>query len=316
MGGKTEAPKTYSPQEQAMAQIMVDNASAQRAERAAAEQRAREKAEKDADIARTAGDNNRLYSQGTAYGTQRSGNLGYDDTYGLLDTYNRELNSVKARVPQQSGDVGSYYDYDNLWSKATNEVQSAQQMKLDNQFRNLTPVGWERNYFADTSDDDILDAILGEQYGSTFDTIDAARARGQLSSGGFDNTLRGLDQKKLAARAQLEDIGLGVLGGYRDELDSIRDDYSDQIGNYKLGQNIDLSQFTSAIDERKNSLMQRLKGDIYRQLGDTQLFSADSLMAKGGSAAGVSNNPLRNAFRNVGSNALEPERSSGTTGVF
>lgn len=314
MGGSPQPAKTYSPQEQAQAQMQIDNAAAERNARAAEAERQRVALERQQKIAQTQGQVQGAYGQGQNYGTQRASQLGFQDNYGILDAYNNALNSARMAVPEDAANVNSYFDYENLWNKATNQAQTAQQTKLDNQFRNMTPIGWQRQAFADTADDSILDAILGEQYGTAFDTIDAARARGQISQGAFDNTLRGLDTKKLSARSTLEDLGLGVLGGYRDELTGVRDQFNNQITNYKLGQNFNLDDFTSAVDERKNSLNARMKGDIYRAVGDTSLFNTDSLINKGSSQAGVSNSPLRNAFRNP--NDATPERTTGTTGVF
>lgn len=317
MGGSPQPAKTYSPQEQAQAQMQLDNAAAERTARAAEAERQRVALERQNKIAQTQGQVQNAFSQGQNYGTQRASSMGFADNYGVMDAYNSALNSARMGVPEDAGNVNSYFDYENLWNKATNQAQQTQQTKLDNQFRNMTPIGWQREAFADTADDSILEAILGEQYGTAFDTIDAARARGQISQGAFDNSLRGLDTKKLSARSTLEDLGLGVLGGYRDELTGVRDQFNNQITNYKLGQNFNLDDFTNSIDERKQSLGGRMKGDIYRAVGDTNLFNTDSIINKGSSQAGVSNNPLRNAFLAPGNNnSNTPERTTGTTGVF
>lgn len=319
-GGNPPPPKTYSPQENAQAQIQIDNAAAdreraeqQRQEIAAAQERQRLEAVKQADIQRTAGDATRMYQEGGQWGQNRINNLGFADTYGLLDTYRGMLGTARSSVPQQSADVGQYFDYEDMFSRAMAQEQQAEQNMLSNQYSDRTKVGWQNDYFADTADDEILDAILGEQYGETFDTIDAARARGQLSQGGFDNTLRKLDTKKHSARATLEDLGLGVLGGYRNELTGIADQFGNKVTNYKLGQNLNLDDMTSAIGGRRDALTGRMKGDIYRAVGDTSLFSPETIMAQGGAAAGVSNSPLRNAFRDT---SLDPDRTTGTTGVF
>lgn len=322
-GGNPPPPKTYSPQENAQAQMMLDEAAAarelaaeQRATSAAEQERQRVAAEAVAKRERTAGATNAAYNTGSSWGQQRLGNLGYADTFGLMDAYRSNLGAARSAVPESADNVGQYFDYEDLWSKATNQVQNAQRTKLSNQYTGMTPVGWEQGYFADTADDSILDAILGEQYGETFDTIDSARARGQLSEGGFQNTIRGLDQKKIGARATLEDMGLGVLGGYREELGGIADQYGDKVTNYTLGQNLDLGAMTGALNQRKTSLGGRMQGDIYRALGDTQLFNPETLLARGMSSAGVSNNPLRNAFRVPTASEEDPLRTSGTTGVF
>ncbi len=315
MGGNPSPPKTYSPQEQAQAQIQIEEAAARRAAEQQAAERARVEAERQQNMQRTQSDVARLYSGGQNWGQNRLNTLGFQDTYGIMDAFNQQLDSAKNLVPSVSDNVGSYFNYDTLWNNAYNQTQSSQQSKLDNAFRALTPVGWQEQQFSNTSDDAILDAILNSQYQDAANTFDAARKRGQLSQGAYDNTLRGLDQKKLAARSTLEDLGQGVLSGYRDQLTGLGKQYGDQITNYKLGQNFDVNSFTDALQGKKTDLMGRMQGDIYKALGDTSLFSTDALMARGNAAAGTSNNPLQNAFKN-NSDSYDPRRTTGTTGVF
>lgn len=316
MGGRSQpAPQQPSPMDEANARIAVDNATATREATAAERAAAQKKAEDDARRASGVSKINSGYTSGQAWGANKEKSLGYNDSYGLLDSFNQMLGTARTNADPLDTNFADDYDYQSMWDNATKTAQGAQQTKLDNQFRSMTTPGWERGKFADTADDSILDAILNEQYQGAFDTIDTARERGQLSQGGFDNTLRGLNEKRTAGRSTLEDMGLGVLGGYRNELTDIGKTWGDQVTGYKLGQNLDLGGFTSAVDERTNALTGRMKGDIYKAVGDTNLFNTDTLMATGGKAAGVSNNPLRNAFLNP-NGELEPERTTGTAGVF
>jgi len=316
VGGKSApAPKPTDPMESARAQMAIDDATAARNATSAAAERDRQAQEAQRVRDQTGAAVNTAYTTGQGYGTQKAGSLGFQDTYGLLDSYNAKLNAARGGVPETAGNnVGSYFNYDDLWNKSMNEATTAQSTKLDNAYRGIVKPGWENSYFADTADDSILDSILGEQYSGAFDTIDAARARGQLSQGAFDNTLRGLDAKKAGARSQLEDTGLGVLGGYRGQLDDVSKQYSDQIGSYKLGQNISMDDMLAAFGSKRDTLTGRLGGDIRNAVGDTNYFNTDTLMAKGNSAAGVSNNPLRDAFKD--STTIDPTRTTGTTGVF
>lgn len=316
MGGKSSpAPQPVDPMVQARAQMAIDDATATRNNTAAAAERDRQAAEAQRVRDQTTGAVNSAYSTGQGYGASKAAGLGYNDTYGLLDNYNSKLGAARQGVPDTAGsNVGSYFNYDDLWNSSVNEAQTAQAGKLDNAYRGIVKPGWENSYFADTADDSILDSILGEQYGAAFDTVDSARARGQLSQGAFDNTVRGLDAKKLGARSQLEDLGLGVLGGYRGQLDDVSKQYGDQITNYKLGQNVSMDDMLNAFGQKRDSLTGRMGGDIRNALGDTSLFNTDTLMAKGNSAAGVSNNPLRDAFKDAAT--VDPTRTTGTTGVF
>lgn len=318
MGGKSPAaPKPIDPMEQARAQMAIDEANANRAAQAQAAERQRLADEDARKRGATVDANNRAYSTGQQFGATQLGQLGFADTYGVMDRYNTALSAAKGKVPGISDDVGSYYDYNTMWNNAKNEAQGAYQSGLDRDFRTRTPANWTSSAdrgFADTADDAILDAILGEQYGRAYDSLEAARARGQLSEGGFNSSKGLLDERKSGARSQLEDIGLGVLGGYRDELGGIGQQFSDSITNYKLGQNINLGDFDTNVNTRRGALTGRMAGDVRNAVGDTSLFDAENILARGASAAGVSNNPLRNAFFDELAN--DPTRTTGTTGVF
>lgn len=316
VGGKSApAPKPVDPMEQARAQMAIDQANADRAAQSQAAERERQAMEAQRVRDQTAGAVNNAYNTGQQYGSSKLGGLGFADTYGLMDSYTAKLNAARQGVPETAGNnVGSYFNYDNLWNSTVNDAQSAQATKLNNQYTGIIKPGWEKGYFADTADDSILDSILAEQYGGAFDTVDAARARGQLSQGAFDNTVRGLEAKKTGARSQLEDLGLGVLGGYRTQLGDTSKQYGDRIAGYKLGQNISLDDMLAQFGSQRDTLTGRMQGDIRNALGDTSLFNVDSLMAKGNAGAGVSNNPLRDAFKDQ--SVIDPTRTTGTTGVF
>jgi hypothetical protein len=315
MGGKSApAPQPVDPMTQANAQIAIDNASAARAEQAAAAERQRQADAKAAQIAKTAGQVSSYYSQGQNYGLTHQSNLGYKDTYGLLDAYNSALGYARNAVPEDASNVGSYFDYDTMWNKAVNDAQTREAGKLDTAYRGATKTGWENNYFADTADDEILNAILGEQYGTSKSTIDAAKARGQISEGAYNNAISGLDTRKTAALSELQDIGGGVLSKYRGNLDDIAKGYNDQITNYKLGNQVSIDDMLAAFGTKTGELTGRMQGDIRNALGDTALFNTDSIIAKGNSGAGAQNNPLLSAFKDATSD--DPTRTTGTTGVF
>lgn len=315
-GGRQEAPKTYSPQEQAQAQIQIDNASSQREAQAAAREKAAKAAQDAVDLRNNQAALGTRYNAGKNYGQQQEASLGFNDTYGLLDSFNKMLQTAYQGADPRTANPNTALNYEDLWNDARTTTEGAQKTKLDNQFRGLTKPGWENDFFADTSDDSILDEILGNQYGEAKGTLDSARDRGQLSQGAYDNSLRGLDTKKMGARSTLEDMGLGVLGGYRKNLDDISDTWGDQVTGYKLGQDVNLDDYTGSLNAKAGDLRNRLSGDIYRAVGDTSLFNTDSLMARGNASAGASNTPLKAAFLSNGQPVVDPERTTGTAGVF
>lgn len=319
MGGNAPpAPKTYSPMENAQAEEYAAAQEAKRAEAARIAEEQRQAAEDAKARKATQASLSRIYGAGQDYGTRQVGSLGYADTYGILDNFRAALDAAKARVPEMSTDVGSFFNYADLFNTAKTDAQNTQRSKLSGDFANLTKPSWQTNYFADTADDAILEAILADQRASAENTLAAARARGQLSEGAYGYATNSLGNAATGARSTLEDLGLGVLGGYRDDLTGIADQYGDAITNYQLGQNVSMNDFTGQLRSKADALTGRMRGDIYNAVGDTELFDVNSLMAKGGASAGASNSPLKGAFAKLPADQAvkQDDRTTGTVGIF
>lgn len=352
MGGKSspapEPAKTYSPMEQAQAQQVLN----EQAQRAAAqqaqeqrnyeqqklqEQRAREdqaaaaeatrqqtiaaqaEAEKQKALQGKRDQFNAYGTTGQAYGASKLGSLGFQDTYGVGAAYNNALKDWQTTKGANIDNYdGSAFDAAGTWDKVYGDTQTAERTKLQNGFSNMTNPGWQKNYFADSADDSILDAILGKQFTDATTQFDTAMKRGQLTDGAFSSASASLADKKLAAKSTLTDLGDGVLGGYRSQLTDEAKGYADKIGSWNLGNNFNLDNVTKGFQSTTDSLKGRMEGDIRRAVGDTQLFDTAKLLGLAGVTGGASNNPLQSAFTNA-ANTNDPEtdkRTTGTVGVF
>lgn len=319
MGGSPKPPKMpkqATAMETAQAQDWAAQQEFNRNQQLAKEKAAADEAAKQGRIATTQGDVARIFGQGQEYGTSQLGSLGYNDDYGILSRYNQSLNNARTRVPSESTDVGSFFNYADMWNSAMNEATNAQRGKLDTQYRGMIKPGWQQNYFADTEDDPILDAILAQQKGDVTNTLKANMSRGQMSEGAYNYALNRLGQQAQGARSTLEDIGGGVLGRYRDDLGNIANQFGDQITNYKLGQQVNTGDLGGQLTARQGALRGRLPGDIYKAVGNTELFDTDALIARAGAAAGPANTPLGQAFQNNPLAVAPQDRTTGTTGIF
>lgn len=316
--GKGSKSPQAPAQESAMATAQANDWAAQQQynrEQAAANAAKQEAAAKEAtQRGKTQSDVARMYGEGQTYGTSHLGQLGYADTYGIMDRYNAALNSAKGKVPEMATDVGAYFNTDQMWQNALNEAQGAQRGKLNTEYSNFAKPGWEQNYFADTSDDAILEAILGGQQTDTENALKAKLARGQLSQQAYDYATSGLGDKSTAAMSTLQDLGGGVLNKYRGELDTLANQYSDRVTNYQLGQNVNMNDLQTGLTNKQTGLQGSMKGDILKALGSTKLFDIDALSAAAGTQTGASNTPLQDSFQNQA--AEEQRRSTGTTGIF
>jgi hypothetical protein len=319
-GSRSATPKMPTAMENAQAQ---DWAAQQQWNREQQQKNADKAAKDAADAAQktqTQADIGQQYTAGQGYGTSQMKNLGYADTYGIMDRYNTALNQAKSSVPGMATDVGKYFNTSDMWNKAISDATSAQRGKLNTQYGNTFKPGWQQQGqygFEDTADDAILGAILGEQKTTAQNQLQANLARGTMSQGAYDYALNQLGQQGEAGMSTLQGIGGGVLGGYRGKLGTEADAYSDRITNYALGNNMNINDLTGQLGTMKSGFNTGMRGDILKAMGDTQLFDLSKLVSQAGAATGASNTPLQTAFANTPTTTnLDPNRNTGTTGIF
>lgn len=317
-GGSTKAPKTPTPMESAQASDWLAQQEYNRnqlnqktaADKAAADALAQKQ--------KTQGDINNQFSAGQTFGTNKLGSLGFADTYGVMDRFNTSLNNAKNSVPESATNVGSYFNPQSYWDSAINEATGAQRGKLNTEFTNFTTPGWDKGQygFADTADDAILNAIMGEQRTSTQDTLKGNLARGQMSQGAYDYAINQMGNMGETGMANLQKLGGGVLGGYREGLGNTAKQYGDRVTGYQLGQNVNLADLQGQLSGQRTGYEGGMRGDILNALGDTKVFDLEKLISSAGTATGAGNSPLANAFTNQQGPLLDPNRTTGTTGIF
>ena len=317
-GSKTKAPTTPTPMESAQASDWLaqqEYARTQQTQKAAADKAAADLA---AQKTKTAGDINTQFTAGQNYGSNKMSGLGFADTYGIMDRFNTSLNAAKGGVPETATNVGSYFNPSSYWDTAVNEATGAQRGKLNTEFTNLTKPGWDKGQygFADTADDAILNAILGEQRTSTQDTLKGNLARGTMSQGAYDYALNQLGNQATTGMSNLQNIGGGVLNKYREGLGNTAKQYGDRVTGYQLGQDVNLADLTGQLTGQRGGYETGMRGDILNALGDTKLFDLEKLISSAGVATGAGNTPLANAFTNQQGPLLDPNRTTGTTGIF
>jgi len=186
----------------------------------------------------------------------------------------------------------------------------------------FAPEGFERTAFAGTSDDAVLEAILGEQFGEASDSILRARDRGVLNDTGYNYASQNLEQQRRAASARLQDIGGGILEGYRGELGDLAGTARTGAGNYDFGDTFDPNYYRGLIEERQGELGGRLEGDIRNAIGGEQFFNTDTLIQKGGINQGAQNTGLGSQSGSLlgaltkRNEETEQKRGLGTAGSF
>lgn len=186
----------------------------------------------------------------------------------------------------------------------------------------FAPAGYQDTAFASTADDAIIEAILGEQFGEASDSILRARDRGTLNDVGYDYAMKNLGSQRTAANARLQEMGGGILGGYRDQLSSIINNAKTAAGSWDFGQKFDPTTYSKQLTSKQGDLSGGLEGALRNAVGGEQFFNIADLIQKGGVGQGAQNTGLGGQSGSLLSAIKdrkkdeEAERGLGTQGSF
>lgn len=318
-GGSPPAP---NPAAEARAQIELERERAAIAAQQEEQRLAREEAAKQRRIAEAAPKQAAAYDRARGYGSQQLSARGIDDSiadqYGILDLYFSDIDNQRAGIAEDNSNP--IYNTNTALDNALGTARTRYRGDLRNKVYGVADDGFEYEAFADTADDSILEAILGSRRADAMSTIDAAKARGQLNDVGYSRALGKLDEQGEAGMSELQSIGLGVLGGYRNELRDFRDDTLDRVGTLDFTDPFNFDSFTNRLGTMKNDFTGRLQGDLYKAVGDQSFFDPSSIISSSGSVQGYYNPTNAAPRRNASTNPLlgaftEEEEDKQKTGV-
>jgi hypothetical protein len=321
-GGSQPMPAPPDP----MAEASARDWEAQKAEERAAKQRAAQKEIDDAARATKVADWNRrkgsAYENAQTTAKSRLAGMGLEnDPYNIMQMYRGNLDSGT----QQLGELD---DFSQLYGgsgfdKVLDEATQSRRGKTRRDFTNNFDRSNIDDTFADTADDSILDAIIGQQYEDSNASLAGARGRGQLTDAAYNRAVQEQSNRRSAARREAEDIGRGVLSSNRDRIGGMYDNTLSRVNNLGLADNFDTGRERGRVTGARDSAVGSLDADIRRAIGERQFFDPNSFIAKGttfansaagagGSSvggAGATGNPLLNAF-------TEQQRNKQVEGAF
>lgn len=251
--------------------------------------------------------------------------VGADEGRGadVMSMLTSALDSVRAGAPEIVQDASTLFgpqQFDNAY----NDVRSQYKNQLGKQLDQFAGSGFEYERFADTSDDDILNSIVGSQYTDADETLQRALARGQINEAGYGYAGKELGRQQSAANSRAQDFGGGVLQGYRDQLSGLGTQFRDKINNTDLADNFNFDVKRGRIDDMYNNLSGRMEGDIYNAIGDYSFFNTDSLLGKAANRSGTMNNNTQPNVASTGGTQnniaslfeQDKDKNTGTTGAF
>lgn len=312
-GNAPSPPPAPDPMAEARAQQALDDHRAEIAEqnRIAEEKRAATKLEAD-----KASYQQRLggaYAQAKDYGSSQLRNLGINDDYGIMSSYQTALDKAKSIVPELDANPGTYFGSD-LWENTLSGVKTGQRNKLTKGYESEVPTGFESTYIPDTADDALIQNIINEQFGEAGEYLTRAQSRGTLNDTGYNTASRALGQQKAGAIERANQLGLGVLEQGRTSLKDIDKQARQGLSNWDFGDSYDPSSWSGKIKTGASTFTGGLEGKLRNAFGETEFFDPEALIAKGGKAQGAVNagaTALQDAMTEE-----ERRRSAGSVGAF
>ena len=105
---------------------------------------------------------------------------------------------------------------------------------------------------------------------------------------------------QLIASRVLQGIGMGVLNGYRDNLNKTKEVALKYAGNLNFDTNYDTSKYQQDIMNMVNQYQGSMQNDLNLASAGHNFFDVNSLLGKAGSLQGYNNSPQTNPAGGVG----------------
>lgn len=228
-----------------------------------------------------------------------------------------EIERVKTGIPYLDPSPASYYS-PTIGERILSGMRGQQRIGYEEELRGTMGEGFASELFAPTTDDPILQGILSGQQESAEQRLKNAFLRGGLTERGYQYGQEELGKQSEAGMGTLQDIGGGILGGYRQSLQDIAGRAYEQARTSKLGGYYDPQKSISAMQSLFGEQQERLSGDIYRSVGDMPFFDTSKIIGQAGIRQGVTEAPA-----SIVAAALEQrerkkkeERGIGSQGSF
>lgn len=241
--------------------------------------------------------------------------LAPDQYSGLIDSI---IGDTKLKVPQLDANPASYFTTDAFASGIDN-AQNVKRSNYTGQVNSTFAPGFENNLISDTSDDSIINSILGDQSATAQQQLDFNRKRGVLNDTGFTAAQKAFSGQQNAARSTLTGIGDSILGKDRQDLLNIKGNAGTAASGYQFGQpDLNIGNYYKQAQDKATSDIGGLEGSIRSALGSTSLFDVPTILQQGGTAQGPINLTTANADSTL---PFDPKKSTtkrglGSTGVF
>lgn len=211
------------------------------------------------------------------------------DLTDYLDDISAKAWSTRRSVPWLDADPRGYFE--GMGEQLYGELENSERSRYNRTLQDLFGQNFAGTAIADTADDPILDAILGEGRSTAEQYVNNLLSRGVITDAGAKGAFKNLDTQMGSARGTLNDIGMGILSSGRGDLDRIVNEAMQGASSVRLGQKFDPYSYKNRANDFITSFMQSL-GQKVRDKAPADLFDTSGLAGAAGVAQGAQNTPF------------------------
>lgn len=217
-----------------------------------------------------------------------------------LEEYNQRVADAVNDYYTNNGPGGQYYfreddptaEYNDIVNKLQQQDIKNMQNYLDSNFAGLGGSNmWLDNYWTGNELNDLSSAFITDNYNKALDKLDQAYSSGYLNNNGYNNALNALDKQRSAARSTVDNIGLGILDDYKQDLINKVQGYQTDLSNYDLNKSNTIN--SDAWNTNLNNFYNKQKNDLTSKFdsatSELNLFDTSDLIGNAKVDQGISN---------------------------
>lgn len=209
----------------------------------------------------------------------------------IIPELQRSKNAIKDLDPNPASGFAS-----NLGQTILGNLTSGARSKATTSLNSIFTPTYANNLLPDSIASPFVDQILNEQFDPLSAQLTNAQKRGSLNDVGYQAALNALNQKKTAARSNITNIGQGIIGQDRTDIEGIASSARDRANTLSLTDTFDPTSFTTQAQGRAQTDLSNFGGALRSAIGDTPFATLPDLLNAGGAVQGATNpsatNPL------------------------
>ena len=205
------------------------------------------------------------------------------------DEINRYLDQISSTIAPGDLNPGQYFVPEQMFGDLRNTIEGDARNRFGRELdafgdRSVTDARFGSDFGADISQ-----GVFDQQFGDAQGALDRSFKRGTLSESAYDRAVGDLTGSRTGASGRLDAYREGVLGDYRNQLNTTAQGGYDALSKFDLGDSFDSGGFQTQLDDKFNSLSNQFEGNFKNTIGNEKFFDWNTLIGTANANSGAEN---------------------------